>query len=103
MLEEVGLTVFEAPNGQAALEILKSLEPHIHVILLDLRMPIMNGWALLEQLRRDARLSSIPVVIVSASASTSETAEHPSVVACVQTPYAMSRLKEIVVSVAPAQ
>src|SRR5687768_6851782 len=103
MLEEVGLKVFEAANGQAAIESLRSLEPHIHVILLDLRMPVMSGWDFLELLRTDVRLSPIPVVIVSAAASTSDTAEHPSVVARVQTPYAMSRLREIVTSLAPAQ
>lgn len=103
MVEEAGLRVFEAPNGQAALDILGSTsEADIHVILLDLRMPIMSGWDFLDRVRRDVRISRIPVVIVSATASTSETAEHPSVVACVQVPYVMSRLREIVTSLAPA-
>jgi CheY-like chemotaxis protein len=101
MLEEVGLRVFEAPNGQAALDVLGSLAADIHLILLDLRMPIMSGWDFLELLRTDVRLSPIPVVIISATPTTPDTVEHPSVVARVQIPYVMSRLREIVTSLAP--
>ena len=38
-----------------------------HVILLDLKMPGMDGFALLEELKRDAQLSPIPVMVLSSS------------------------------------
>ena len=41
--------------------------PRPCLILLDLMMPVMDGWALLEELRRDQDLESIPVTIVSAA------------------------------------
>jgi CheY-like chemotaxis protein len=103
MLEELGLGVVEAPHGEAALAVLTSeREADIHVILLDLRMPVMNGWDFLELLPKYARLSAIPIVVVSAAAHAGEASEHPSVVAWFRAPYAMSQLREVVSSLAPS-
>ena len=100
MLEELGQPVVEAPNGQAALNFLVShREADVRLILLDLRMPVMNGWDFLELIRNYVRLARIPVVVVSACASLSE--PHPSVVAWLQTPYPMSQLRELVQAHAP--
>src|SRR5919204_6951100 len=41
-LSDEGYDVFEAPNGQVALEALADFQPSL--ILLDLRMPVMDGW-----------------------------------------------------------
>ena len=41
-LSDEGYRVREAPNGEAALEVLDSVNPEL--ILLDLRMPVMDGW-----------------------------------------------------------
>lgn len=38
-----------------------------NLVILDLKMPIMNGFEVLEQLRKDARLQAIPVVVLSSS------------------------------------
>lgn len=65
ILERDGYTVSSAGDGRQALELLRGgLTPD--VILLDLLMPVMNGWQFLEELRRDAALTSIPVIVVSA-------------------------------------
>jgi CheY-like chemotaxis protein len=68
LLELEGYYVMTAPNGKVALEMLKSLE-HPCLILLDLMLPIMNGWELLEVLRHDSKdlLAAIPIVITSAA------------------------------------
>jgi CheY-like chemotaxis protein len=65
--EEQGYTVAEAENGQAARTLLERSEPPC-LILLDLMMPVMNGWELLKWLRApNAPCRSIPVVILSGS------------------------------------
>ena len=60
-----GHTVWPASNGRDALAML-SKKPHPCLILLDLMMPVMNGWELRSALKADPELSQIPVVVVSA-------------------------------------
>jgi CheY-like chemotaxis protein len=67
-LEEEGYRVLRAANGQEALGLLRSEAPP-HVILLDLLMPVMNGWQFCEAKRRDPALVAIPVVALSAAVS----------------------------------
>jgi CheY-like chemotaxis protein len=55
----------QAPDGRAALEWLHHHEPPC-LILLDLMMPVMNGWQVIDELQEDERLSEIPVVVISA-------------------------------------
>jgi CheY-like chemotaxis protein len=63
-----GHEVWPASNGQAALEILRNRRPP-SLILLDLMMPVMNGWEFRIALDADPLLSNIPVVVVSALGS----------------------------------
>jgi CheY-like chemotaxis protein len=65
LLEINGYRVSDAANGREALKLLEEQEPPC-LILLDLMMPVMNGWELLDQLRSREDLASLPVVIVSA-------------------------------------
>jgi CheY-like chemotaxis protein len=68
VLEAEGCTVAQAGNGQEALELLRGgLRPG--VILLDLAMPVMDGWQFLRERERDPALAVIPVVVVSAVSS----------------------------------
>jgi YesN/AraC family two-component response regulator len=46
MLLEIGVTVLEAENAFQAIEIAKRAETHIDLLLTDVVMPGMNGWAL---------------------------------------------------------
>ncbi len=64
MLRQMGFSVAGARSGLEGLSIVKSVHPD--VILLDLLMPEMNGFSVLEKLKDDPDTSSIPVVIVSA-------------------------------------
>ncbi len=64
VLEAEGYTVLTAENGQEALAILERGLPC--VVLLDLMMPIMNGWDFMEAVTRRRRLADLPVVDVSA-------------------------------------
>ncbi len=52
-----------APNGEEALRIAREQQPS--VILLDLHMPVVDGWTVLQRLRADERLATIPTIVVS--------------------------------------
>ena len=56
--------VIEAEDGLRALKILK--QKPIDLVITDLMMPWMDGFALLEEMRREEKLQSIPVLVVSA-------------------------------------
>jgi CheY-like chemotaxis protein len=58
------LTPIEAGNGAEALSVLRA-HGDIAVIVLDLRMPVMDGWTFRREQRRDPALSRIPVIVVS--------------------------------------
>lgn len=64
-LEGEGFSVASAGNGREALEYLRR-EERPRVVLLDLMMPIMNGWEFRAEQRQDPELASIPVVVLSA-------------------------------------
>ncbi|WIG93645.1 response regulator [Myxococcus sp. SDU36] len=63
-----GFTVETAGNGLSAWERL-SRPPLPDAVLLDLMMPVMSGWELMRHVREDARLSTLPVVVVSGAGS----------------------------------
>ncbi len=65
-LIDTSVEVFEASNGEQALRDVKQVKPDI--ILMDIVMPIMNGYAALEALQKDPDTSSIPVLAFTASA-----------------------------------
>ena len=65
ILALAGYAPVSAANGQEALELLRAGVP-ASVILLDLIMPIMDGWAFRREQLRDPRLAHIPVIVLSA-------------------------------------
>ena len=64
-LEVEGYTVITASNGREGIDLLRSI-PTPCLILLDLMMPVMNGWEFADQIKRDNALSTIPIVIITA-------------------------------------
>jgi len=65
--------VYEAGNG---IEALAQMAAHdIHVVLLDINMPVMNGVQFVERVRDDVHLRNIPVVIASTEGSETRIAE----------------------------
>lgn len=65
MLEMDGYAIEAAANGRQALDLLLHI-PRPCLILLDLMMPLMNGWQFYDALKADPRFHSIPVVVVTA-------------------------------------
>ena len=70
VLEKEGWTVREAENGVEGLEAVAQSPPSI--ILLDLMMPVMNGFDFIRELRKREAWRSIPVVILTAKDLTVE-------------------------------
>lgn len=63
LLEEMGYSCGQAANGREALDLLEGELPD--AVLLDLRMPVMSGWGLLDALRKMPRARGIPIIIIS--------------------------------------
>jgi CheY-like chemotaxis protein len=62
-LEEMGYRTQQAANGREALDILEGEIPQ--AVLLDLRMPVMSGWGLLDALKKMPRARGLPIIIIS--------------------------------------
>ena len=65
LVKEAGFRVITAENGAEALELLLSGEWEPDLILSDIEMPHVDGWALLEYLKTDKNLGHIPIVMVT--------------------------------------
>ena len=68
LLRSDGLDAAVAANGEEALRVLEQRK--IHVILLDLMMPIMDGWEFRRRQQADPAIAPIPVVVITASGHT---------------------------------
>jgi CheY-like chemotaxis protein len=66
VLEGEGYLVVAARNGKAALELLTQSESP-DLVLLDLMMPVMNGWDALDEMAKVPRLADLPVVVFTAA------------------------------------
>ena len=75
-LQQQGHTVAYAENGRQAVDMLRA-QP-FEMMLLDIEMPEMNGYQVLEEMRSDARLRDMPIIVTSALD------EMDSVVQCIQ-------------------
>lgn len=64
-LELEGYHVFTAADGKQGLDLLPGI-PKPCVILLDLMMPVMNGWEFVEAIEENVTLATIPVIVVTA-------------------------------------
>ena len=65
LLETMSIEVVEAGDGRTALERLKELDGAVDVVLLDIEMPEMDGYATLAAIKADEELRHLPVIMVS--------------------------------------
>ncbi len=75
MLERMGLEIGEAADGQQALAWLES-NPAPSIILLDLMMPVMDGFEFLDRIRNSEQWSALPVLVVTAKALDAKEIEY---------------------------
>jgi CheY-like chemotaxis protein len=66
LLEARGYTVLEACDGQQALHMIEQAQPEL--LLLDIGMPVLDGFAVIRKIRENPRLAPLPVVAVTAYA-----------------------------------
>jgi two-component system, chemotaxis family, chemotaxis protein CheY len=102
VLREDGYQVVVAAHGREALVAVHSLASPPSIILLDLMMPVMNGWQFLEERTHDPSLATVPVLVLSAD-PTRRLAAQQGVVAVIGKPFDLSRLLRLVRAVTKAQ
>lgn len=66
LLEDSGYRVLTVTDGRSALELLQRSTPLPRLIILDLLLPVMDGWHFVAQLQHHEELAAIPIVIMSA-------------------------------------
>jgi len=69
VLELEGYHVLKAGDGNEGLKMAKASR-ELSMVLLDLRLPGRDGWGVLQEMKKDPKLSAIPVVVFSALAAT---------------------------------
>src|SRR5438046_166816 len=91
-LEGEGLTVRTAGNGAEALEMIDEVSPAL--ILLDMRMPVLDGWGFAERLRE--RNSSYPIVVMTAAESARRWAEEIGATGYIAKPFDVNELLQLI-------
>ena len=93
-LEQMGVAPLVAVNGDAALDLLRHGE-RPRAILLDMMMPMTDGWAFRERQLRDPQLATIPVVAMTARSDLADI-ERRLGVAVLQKPVRYEQLQALV-------
>jgi len=97
VLEELGHEVVEAGNGQEAFDFLIA-HPNVRVglIVLDLKMPVMNGWEFLALMRSYVRLSRIRLWCIGQRLVAEIPTKPRGLAGCLEAPYELPKLRALV-------
>ncbi len=96
ILEDAGHGVTEARNGRDALGALRAAEALPDLILLDLMMPVMDGFQFRREQLADPRLAAIPVIVLSADGQMGERAGALGDALSLRKPIHLDQLLEVV-------
>jgi CheY-like chemotaxis protein len=102
VLQDDGYAVREATNGAEALEVLREARPDL--IVLDLMMPVMDGWTFVSECQRMDWCGEVPILVTSASHDLPRTAEQlreMGVRTCLAKPFDVDGLLALVQRYAP--
>ena len=99
-LELGGYEVARASNGQQALERVEEGMPDL--ILLDMRMPVMDGWTFAAELRR-RHAACAPIVVCTAAEDAQRRAREVAAVGCLSKPFELDEMLRVVESVLPTR
>ncbi len=94
ILEAEGYQVLRARNGQEALGCLQSAPPAL--ILLDLMMPVMDGWEFAQRMRQQPAVAKIPIIVLSADRNVGAKARDIGAVGHLPKPFELNDLLELV-------
>lgn len=99
MLEELGFTVIEASNGMEALALYREKAADVTMVLTDMGMPVMDGYALIRELKK--LNPKLPIIITSGFGDADLTARIPceDIAGLVGKPYNFNQLQEVLKSV----
>lgn len=100
ILEAEGYDVSGAANGAEALDVLAHEVPPA-LILLDLMMPIMNGWQFRTEQLKNPEFAAIPVVVISADAGVGQKAQAIGAADSLKKPVPLETLLSVVSRYAP--
>ena len=94
VIESDGHVARKASNGREALALLKERRPQL--ILLDLMMPIMDGWEFITVLKSHSEWAEIPVIIITAIYDARRTQLETGAKAVITKPFDIDQLSELV-------
>ena len=94
VLDDDGFAVLTASNGREAFEVLQTASAKPSVILLDMTMPVMDGWEFRNAQRNDPELASIPVAVFSAQPNVDTAAKSIDAAAYFRKPLSVDDLIE---------
>jgi CheY-like chemotaxis protein len=100
ILQLEGYVVREAANGREALDV-STQHPTPSLILLDLMMPVMDGYQFRTEQMKDPNLSKVPVVVISADASVHEKMASFGAASVLPKPISLDRLLRAVEGLYP--
>ncbi len=100
ILEAEGFQIRRARHGKEALERLEPEPPQL--ILLDLMMPVMDGWEFAQQLRLRSPLQDIPIIVLSADRNVGTKAREIGAVGHLAKPFELNELLNLVQASLPA-
>jgi CheY-like chemotaxis protein len=92
-LEDASYPVKAAHDGREALNILRRGEGRPCLVLLDLMMPVMDGWAFAQEQAQDPALAGVPVCVITAVGAGRPI---PDAVAVVRKPFRLKDLLDVV-------
>jgi CheY-like chemotaxis protein len=92
VLEDAEFRALPAMNGQEGLDLLRRTATKPCLILLDVMMPILDGWGFRAAQVSDPDLQSVPVVVLTAHASAAQTADQMRAAGFLRKPVALPTL-----------
>lgn len=96
ILAAEGYAVQSATNGQEGLDLLRNGTRRPNVIILDLMMPVMDGWIFRNHQLQDPELSKIPVLVITADGNAQAKAKAMNALAGIRKPIDLDLLLEAI-------
>ena len=101
VLREWGYAVDEACDGQTALTLARKATPDLMIV--DLMMPLMDGWTLIRRLREENLATDVPLVVFSADRDVPDKARNVDADAALCKPFELEELQEVVERLLPSK